>query len=106
MLGRSERREIRSRLLVLLHHLLKWKVQPERCTNLWTASLVEERHRIGDVLTDSPSLKTYPESVLAAEYRIARLKAAGDLDLPEDSLPELCPFSIEQVLSPDFWPAG
>jgi hypothetical protein len=103
-LGGSQRREIRSRLVVALTHLLKWAYQPAGRNNSWRASIAGARAEIRDELAESPSLKRYPAQVLAQQYVIARLKASGETDLVLDAFPESCPFTIEQVLDPDFWP--
>ncbi|WP_414834155.1 DUF29 domain-containing protein [Afifella sp. YEN Y35] len=103
-LGRSDRSEIRSRLTVILLHLLKWRHQPEQRKGGWKASIFEQRVRIADLLEDSPSLHSYPATVLAKEYRIARLKAADETGLPEDRFPETCPFTIEEILDETFLP--
>ena len=101
--GRSERREIRSRLEVLLIHLLKWHYQPERQSDSWRAPVLEARRRIEDVLADNPSLRSFPADALASAYRLATLdKAIRRLDLLH--LPEACPWAIEDVLRDDFWP--
>jgi hypothetical protein len=42
--------------------------------------------------------------VLEEEYRIARVKAADETGLPEDGFPASCPFTIESILDPGFWP--
>src|SRR5580704_181268 len=56
-MGRSDRREIRSRLVVLLAHLLKWQFQPGGRTTSWSGTIVEQRHQIDLVIADSPSLR-------------------------------------------------
>ena len=103
-LGRSDRREIESRLAVILEHLLKWQFQPEQRSASWRAALLEQRNLIHRLLQESPSLKSYPVTVLDEEYRLARLKAAGEAGLPLDGLPEQNPFTVEQVLDEDFLP--
>jgi len=103
-LGRSQRREIRSRLVVLLAHLLKWSYQPEGQGNSWRASITLARQEIGKEISESPSLRRYPGEELAAQYAVARLKASGQTGLALDIFPEICPFTIEQVLDPAFWP--
>ena len=103
-LGKSQRREIRSRLIVLLAHLLKWACQPAGRSNSWRASIVEARSEIAGELDDSPSLRHYPGEVLARQYDVARLSAAGDTGLDADAFPDTCPYTIEQVLDPAFWP--
>jgi len=103
-LGKAERREIRSRLIVLLAHLLKWAYQPDARSNSWRASIVEARMEISGELDESPSLRRYPAEVLARQYDVARLAASGDTMLEEDTFPATCPFTIEEVLDPEFWP--
>ena len=105
-LGRSDRRKIESPLAVILEHLLKWQFQPEQRSASWRATLLEQRNRIDRLLQESPSLKSYPATVLDEEYRLARLKAAGETGLPLDGLPEQSPYTIEQVLNEDFLPAA
>jgi hypothetical protein len=102
-LGSSERREIRSRLTVLLSHLLKWRYQPNHQSNSWRASIDEARGRIALILEDSPSLKAYPGEALAKAYR----SALNDRDinyLDSRDVPQDCPWEIEQVMDPDFLP--
>jgi Domain of unknown function DUF29 len=104
-LGRSDRREIESRLQVLLVHLLKWTYQPEKRSGSWRGSIAESRRNIERLLSESPSLKAYPSSVLDDEYAFARFKAAEETGLAEGRFPPACPFTIEQVLDPAFLPA-
>ena len=103
-LGDSQRDEIESRLGVLLLHLLKWNFQPEKRSNSWRATIVEQRNRIRRRILRSPSLKTYPGEVLLDEYESARLYASGETALPLSDFPQNCPYSIEQILDSDFWP--
>ncbi len=103
-LGRSEKREIESRLGVLLLHLMKWAYQPEQRKTGWTATIREQRRKLARGLAENPSLSRHPQAVLADEYEIARLKASDETGLPEAVFPESCPFGMEQVLDPDFWP--
>ena len=101
--GRSERREIRSRLEILLIHLLKWRYQPEKQSNSWRASISQARHRIEAVLADNPSLRPFPAEALASAYRLAVLdRAIRRLELMH--LPDACPWAIGDVLRDDFWP--
>ncbi len=103
-LGRSDKRSIESNLAVVLLHLLKWRYQSEKRKAGWKSSVAEHRLRILKLVNDSPSLQQYPGEVLAEEYGLARLKAADETGLPEDGFPQICPFTIQQVLDPDFWP--
>jgi hypothetical protein len=103
-LGRSEKRAIRSNLNVLLIHLIKWAYQPSQRKGGWEVSIGEHRTRLLDDLADSPSLKDYPGEVLAKEYALARKRAALQMRKSLRAIPETCPFTVQQVLDPDFLP--
>jgi len=103
-LARSDKYQILHRLDVLLAHLLKWTYQPAGRTNSWRATVIEQKARVLDLTNDSPSLRPYPETVLARAYVVGRYEAIRETGLPETDFPETCPWSIEQVLDPDFLP--
>jgi hypothetical protein len=103
-LGRSERSEIRSRLLVALHHMLKWQYQPSKRKAGWAASLLEARDQLNQRLAESPSLRSYPGTVLDKQYEVARLRAADEIELPLETFPERCPYTVAQVLDESFLP--
>ncbi len=54
-MGRTEKRELVSRMSVLLLHLLKWRFQPEKRRPSWEASIRVQRNRLADDLDDNPS---------------------------------------------------
>lgn len=101
-LGRSERREIQSRLKILLLHLLKWRYQPERQCGGWRGSIMEARDELESVLSDNPSLRSHPAEYLPKAYASARQKALNETGLLR--LPDECPWTVEEVLSPGFLP--
>src|SRR5688500_7061590 len=103
-LGRSDRREIRSRMGVILQHLLKWQFQPAGRSGSWAASLLEQRSRLDELLEESPSLRSYPAEIIDKEYPLARQSAAGDTALPIETFPPECPYSMQEVLDPSFLP--
>jgi DNA-binding transcriptional regulator YdaS (Cro superfamily) len=103
-LARSEKREIENRLNVLLVHLLKWTHQPAQRSGGWRSTIIEQRARLLKRLQDSPSLRGYPGEVLDEEYAIAREKAAAETGLRATTFPKSCPYTIDQVLDPDFLP--
>ena len=102
--GRSDKREIRSRLEVLIAHLLKWKYQPDGRKPGWMATIVEQRQALRLVLDDSPSLRRYPADVADLAARSGRLLASRETGIALALFPETCPFSIDQVLDVDFLP--
>jgi hypothetical protein len=76
--GKSDKREIQSRLAVLVAHLLKWKYQPGRRGSSWRAAIFEQRERIAAVVNDSPSLSGFLRMQVSESYRAARLLVVKD----------------------------
>jgi hypothetical protein len=103
-MSRRERRHLESNLIVILLHLLKWQYQPDRRTGSWKSSLREHRRRVNRDRQDSPSLQPYLEDSFSECYSNARDQAADETGLEVDRFPRICPYTIEQVLSPDFLP--
>jgi Domain of unknown function DUF29 len=102
--GRSDRREIRNRLIVLLAHLLKWQFQPKRRGNSWSVTILEQRLQINSIIEDSPSLRPFFAAVLAGSYKNARDVAARETRVQFAVLPLECPYTPAQILSEDFLP--
>jgi hypothetical protein len=103
-MGRSEKRELLSRLAVLLMHLLKWRSQPMLRGNSWQATIKVQRREIARHLADNPSLKPALPDVLADAYGDAILLAARETGLPESSFPTSLPWSFGQIMDGEFWP--
>jgi len=103
-MGKSLRRSLRSRLEVLLAHLLKWKFQPEGRGSSWETTIRIQRVRIEQLLEEMPSLRNAVAERIPAGYRTAVLAAAGETSLPRMAFPPECPFSLEQVLDEEFFP--
>jgi hypothetical protein len=103
-MGRSERRELVSRLAVLLAHLLKWRHQPEQRGHSWRYTIKEQRRAVERLLQDSPSLRVRLPELLAEADEDAILAAAKDTGHDETAFPAACPFAVSQALAPDWWP--
>ena len=105
-LGKSDWRELASRIAVLLRHLLKWRYQPERRQRgrSWRSTIWEQRSRLRRLLRQSPSLAPLVPLTLQEEYAEARQRASEETGLPLATFPPACPWTAEQVLDVDFWP--
>ncbi|WP_319423239.1 DUF29 domain-containing protein [Pleurocapsa sp. FMAR1] len=103
-MGRSEKRAVKSNLIILLLHLLKYKYQPAKKTNSWKASIREHRRRLRDDFKVSPSLKRYFQEVFEESYQDSREQVADETGLPIDTFPTLCPFTIAEVLDSNYLP--
>ena len=92
-----DRREVKSRLVVVMAHLLKWDVQPDRRTGGWRATVVEQRQRLAD-LASRGVLRAHAEAVLAEAYAEAVELAVAQTQLPAEAFPADCPFDVAGLL--------
>ena len=104
-MGKRDRRELDSRVRVLLVHLLKRQLQADRRRPSWKATIVTQRAGIEAVLRDSPSLRPRVASELARNYGLAIERVAAETGLAAETLPATCPWSSEQLLDGSFLPA-
>jgi hypothetical protein len=103
-MGKSDRREIRNRLVVLLAHLLKWQFQPDARSSSWSGTIVEQRQQIDAVIADSPSLRQTVPEALENAYQRARRLAIAETNLAESDFPTSCPYKPDDILNEDFLP--
>ena len=101
----SDKRELYSYLVVLLAHLLKWQYQPQSRSGSWEASISNSRNRIARLFKDRPSLMPYINEILAETYSEAVAWASSQTKLGKQIFPQSCPYNLEQILDPDFFPA-
>jgi Domain of unknown function DUF29 len=103
-LGRSEQRELGSYLQVLLMHLLKCQYQSEKRTTSWDITLSNYRDQMQDCLEDTPSLHRFLQDLAWVEkyYRRSRRDAAKETQQPLETFPATCPYTLEQMLDPNF----
>jgi hypothetical protein len=98
-MSKRDKREVLSRLKVLLMHLLKWQYQPDKRTASWEIIIRNNREEIQQILIDSPSLKSYPVSVLEQAYTSAMQNASTETGLSISTFPKNCPYTVEEILS-------
>jgi len=102
--GKSEQRELASRMAVLLAHLLKWQFQPERQSNSWRRAIKEQRRALRFHLKQVPSLKPKlaDSDWWGAIWADAVTKAIEETGL--GGFPEDCPWSLEEIMDDTFLP--
>ncbi len=103
-LGRQQRQELRSWLGILLGHLLKWQYQPQSRSRIWLATIRIQRRDSLRLLQENPSLKPALDEILRAAYANARDLAIAETDLPEQTFPTDCLYTLDQVLNETFYP--
>jgi Domain of unknown function DUF29 len=86
-------------------HLLKWRYDPATDPRrLWRLSIRHARREIADDLAENRSLHNHPAERLSLAYQRARLDAADEMGLHLEKFPEVCPWTIEQILDEDLLP--
>jgi hypothetical protein len=101
-MGKRDLKELNSRVQVLLSHLLKWQLQPERRAPSWQGTIVAQRLEIGALLEQSPSLRPKVAGELGRNYVGAVKRALPESGLGKDAFPVRCPFTVEQILDEEF----
>lgn len=99
-MAKQDRREVKSRLVILLVHLLKWEFPKEKRSRSWRTTVLTQRQELVD-LAGRGVLRAHAESVLLEAYENAVELAASDTSLPKESFPAPCPYTVEQLLAID-----
>jgi hypothetical protein len=102
--GKSEQRELASRMAVLLAHLLKWQFQPARRSRSWDATIRVQRDGIARRLQRTPSLRQSLDDPDwwrdAWDDALARaIEETGLSDFPDQ-----CPWRVAEILDPNWKP--
>jgi len=111
-MARRDKHELVNHLIILLAHLLKWQFQLQQLANYWDswqggswqASIVEQRKQIARQLEMSPSLKPYLTEAIKKAYPDAVDVAVKETKLESSIFPEVCSYTIEQILDDNFYP--
>jgi hypothetical protein len=103
-MGSSQRRELLSRLNLLITHLLKWQVQPERRSNSWKATIRVQRRGIARLLAEMPSLRSFLAESFVEAYKDGVYGAIAETGLPETDFPGTPTFSLEMLLDEEYLP--
>jgi len=92
-------RTLRSDIFLIVKHLLKWQVQPDRRSPSWVGTIRDNRIIIEDLLLENPSLKKLTEDFVQTKYRKAVEEAADETNLKVSDFPAECPWTFDEVMS-------
>ena len=99
-MAKRDKREVRSRLVTLLGHLLKWSHQPTHRTGSWQATILSQRSELEDLL-ESAVLRQHAADILSNAYGKALKQVALETGIPIASFPSACPSTLDQILTQD-----
>jgi hypothetical protein len=99
-MAKRDKREVESRLAVLIAHLLKWEYQPDRRSRSWQLTVEQQRQELRRLLT-SGTLRNHADAALAAVYADAVRQAMIETGLPAAQFPAECPYPLPQLVDDD-----
>jgi hypothetical protein len=103
--GNEQYHRLESALRIILLHLLKWDHQPLRRSRSWSASIRVQRIHVQKLLRKNPGLKPEVDGAVTEAYETARIEAASQTSLEEDTFPVDCPYSWDDIMDRDIpWP--
>ncbi|ANS44690.1 DUF29 domain-containing protein [Serratia inhibens] len=102
--GKSEQRELASRMTVLIAHLLKWKYQPARRGSSWEKTIKAQRKEVLYSLKESPSLKGKLADADWLDVIWSKAVALATTETGLDVFPESTIWDAQQALSQEFFP--
>ena len=104
-LGRGEYRTLRSALMRVMQHMLKWDHQLERRSYSWAKSISDHRYIVREQLDENPSLVPRRDEIVIEAYARAVSKAADEMRCSEKIFPANCPYSWNDISERRFdWP--
>lgn len=84
-LSRSDKRALKSQLVRLMLHIIKWHSQPERRSWSWVASIKDARDEIADIQEETPSLNNAViESLWDKAFMMAKRDAEAEMGRESD----------------------
>ncbi len=98
-MSRRDKREVLSRLTLLLTHRLKWEHQPGKRSASWESTIAVQRREILQLLESGVLLRNYAEQVLEKAYQQAVEQAAIECGLEESAFPIANSRSLEHWLA-------
>ncbi|AFY69480.1 protein of unknown function DUF29 [Thalassoporum mexicanum PCC 7367] len=79
-MGRSEKRALRSQLIRLMVHVIKWQCQPGKRSSSWVVSILSARREIVDIQAEVPSLnQSFIESIWDKSFDAALKEAEAEM---------------------------
>jgi hypothetical protein len=102
--GKSEQRELKSHMAVLLAHLLKWRFQHERRGTNWQVTIRSQRKEVLRSLSDTPSLKANLDDQEWWDIVWGRAVDLANRETGIKDFPIAIPWSRDQILDLDYLP--
>lgn len=94
-MGRTEKRAVKSQLIRLMLHIIKWKSQPQERTTRWAISILSDRREIEDIQEEVPSLnRDFIESIWDKCFQAAVKEANTEMRKVEGNFTSLSWYEV------------
>ncbi len=104
-LGNSQFKAFSSAVGVIIAHMLKWDMQPDRRGNSWAGSIRVHRVHAAYELRTNPSFKSRLDEALELAWPQGVGTASGEMDVARRDMPMACPYSWDDIMTRPFeWP--
>jgi hypothetical protein len=97
-MANRDRKEVSSRLKVLLTHLLKWDYQPDARTRSWLLSILAQRDELETDVAGGV-LRAHALVTLPKVYGKAVRNVVAETGLPESTFPSDCPYTLDDAMT-------
>lgn len=95
----SDKRAFESAMTVLLEHMLKVLVQPERLTRSWLRSIAAQQIEARRIIRTEPGMRQFLPDLYASAYPDARRLASAETGVETGRFPVDNPWSMEEALA-------
>jgi Domain of unknown function DUF29 len=102
--GKSEQRELESRVAILIAHLLKWQFQPARRGASWEVTIKAQRRAVELRIKRTPSLKADLDDPEWWDLVWGDAVQQATKETGIESLPETCRWTRDQIMDGAFLP--
>ncbi len=100
----SEERELHSRFVSIMAHMLKLMCEPTSyATSGWRKEIDSYRASTLHILKRQAKLKAHAQDFVDDAYQIARLEAVKGSECSVDDFPDTCPWTAEQLFQKGFY---
>lgn len=95
----SDKRAFKSAVRVLLQHMLKVLVQPEKLTRSWLHSIAAQQAEVSDLIETEPGMRPFLPDLYDAAYAGARRLASVETGIALSRFPAENPWRMEEALA-------
>lgn len=96
----SQRREVLSRLIGLVLHILKWEHQPDMRSRSWLSSIIYQQQEL-EIHMGRGILRNHANDILEQAYEKAIVRAVAETGLPQSKFPPTCQYTVAELLTFD-----